>query len=92
MPSTTEPRQVTLKGVITAAAWDEQAKVSRVMLQCIDEQEYLVDGRDVGNELIALVQRPVVLTGVVSVQGRKKKVIRVSSYRVISDGSFWNGV
>jgi hypothetical protein len=69
---------ITVRGLLVPAGWDEQGNVVSVAVSTFDEDEYLLES-DAKEELVRLIRKRVVITGVPrSLSG--KKCLSVKSY------------
>jgi hypothetical protein len=71
----------TITGVIIPVEWDRQGNVTSVSISAFDEQEYLVQKRVKGAELIQHVRQDAEVVGWIEVEQGKKK-ITVKDYRL----------
>jgi hypothetical protein len=70
---------LTVKGLITPAAWDEKGNVVGIVISAFNEVEYAVDQSGKGEELFAFLRKKVVVTGEVRNENEGKK-IRIRTY------------
>lgn len=70
-----------IRGVIVPTAWDEQGTVTGVAISSHDENEYQVDPKGKGPELLLHIRKEVEATGVVR-EEEGKKIVRIRKYTV----------
>ncbi len=70
-----------IHGVIIPTAWDEQGNVTGIAISSHDENEYLVDPKGKGPELLLHIRKEVEAAGVVR-EEEGKKIIRIRKYTV----------
>ncbi|MGA1874288.1 MAG: hypothetical protein ACMUIA_01640 [bacterium] len=80
-----KPQEVTLTGIITPVEWDENDCVIAVALSTSDEEEYLIDDSDLGEELLEFTSQNVRVTGVLEEDEYGDKRIIVKRYKVFDD-------
>jgi hypothetical protein len=77
------PSKVTkIRGVIVPTAWDEQGNVTGIAISSHDENDYLVDQKGKGPELLLHIRQEVEAAGVVR-EDEGKKIVRIRKYTVI---------
>jgi hypothetical protein len=76
-----KPRKKTIvvKGVVVPTDWDEHGNVVTLAISSHDENEYMVDKKGKGKELLSLIRKEVEVRGVITEEDQKK-IIRVSKY------------
>ncbi len=72
----------TIRGTVTAAKWDDEDNVTGVMIVTEDDDEYYVDLKGTGKELLDLVDADVEITGAISKKGGTQQ-IAVKEYKEI---------
>ena len=76
------PSKVTkIRGVVIPTSWDDQGNVTGVAISSHDENEYQVDPKGKGPELLLHIRKEVEATGVVRDE-EGKKVVRIRKYTV----------
>jgi len=76
------PSKVTkIRGVIIPTAWDDQGNVTGIIISSHDENEYLVDHKGKGPELLPHIRKEVEAAGVVR-EEEGKKIVRIRKYTV----------
>ena len=68
-----------IKGIVIPAAWDQNGKIISLAIATDDEQEYLIETRQIFTKLKSLLREEVVVTGTIR-QTEKNKIIDVKSY------------
>jgi hypothetical protein len=68
-----------IKGIVIPAAWDQNGKIISLAIATDDEQEYLIETRQIFTKLRSLLREKVVVTGTIR-QTEKNKIIEVKSY------------
>jgi hypothetical protein len=76
------PSKVTkIRGIIIPTAWDEHGNVTGIAISSHDENEYQVDHKGKGPELLLHIRKEVEVAGVVR-EDEGKKVVRIRKYAV----------
>ena len=76
------PSKVTkIRGVIIPIAWDDQGNVTGIAISSHDENEYQVDHKGKGTELLLHIRKEVEAAGVVR-EEEGKKIVRIRTYTV----------
>lgn len=70
-----------IRGVIVPTAWDDQGNVTGIAISSHDENEYQVDPKGKGSELLPHIRKEVDAAGVVR-EEEGKKIVRVRKYTV----------
>jgi hypothetical protein len=74
------PSKVTkIRGVIVPTSWDEQGNVTGIAISSHDENDYLVDQKGKGPELLLHIRKEVEAAGVVR-EDEGKKIVRIRKY------------
>ncbi len=73
-------KEVTITGLVTAWEWDEDNNVTAVAVST-DDDDYVVDNNDLGEELMELIDHEVEVTGTVSTDEDDLKTIVVTKYK-----------
>ena len=81
MPWKHEKGLTTVTGVIIPADWARDGRITEVAISTHDEDEYLVQRREKGTELVRLLQKEVEVVGWAELD-QGKKTIRVKDYRL----------
>lgn len=64
----------TIAGVVTPAGWDEDGRVTAVMLSALDDEEYFIEN---GEKFLDLVHRNVQASGVVRRDRKRLRTIDI---------------
>lgn len=76
------PSKVTkIRGVVIPTAWDDQGNVTGIAVSSHDENEYQVDPKGKGPELLLHIRKEVEAAGVVR-EEEGKKIVRIRKYTV----------
>ena len=76
------PSKVTkIRGVVIPTAWDDQGNVTGIAISSHDENEYQVDPKGKGPELLSHIRKEVEAAGVVR-EEEGKKIVRIKKYKV----------
>jgi hypothetical protein len=67
-----------IKGIVIPAAWDQNGKIISLAIATDDEQEYIIETRQIFTKLKSLLREEVVVTGTIR-QTEKNKIIEVKS-------------
>jgi len=70
---------ITIRGLITPAAWDEEGNVIAITISTFDEEECLFDTHNMEKELMSHIRKQVDVTGAVRIDCGKK-IVRVVSF------------
>lgn len=70
-----------IRGVVIPTAWDDQGNVKGIAISSHDENEYQVDPRGKGPELLLHIRKEVEASGVVR-EEEGKKIVRIRKYMV----------
>ena len=74
------PSKVTkIRGVVIPTAWDNQGNVTGIAISSHDENEYQVDPKGKGPELLGHIRKEVEAAGVVR-EEEGKKIVRIRKY------------
>ena len=76
---------VKLKGIITAAEWDENNNIITFKLSTQDEEEYFIEYQKCGKKLFKFNLQYVEITGVVKENEYGEKLIFLESTRAIKE-------
>lgn len=78
-----KPRELTVKGTLFPAKWNESNEVVRLLIDTTDQDEYLIGPNQKGREMLALVHRDVEIVGTVKEGENGAFVLNVSHYRLL---------
>lgn len=70
-----------IRGVVIPTAWDEQGNVTGIAISSHDENEYQVDSKGKGPELLQHIRKEVEAAGIVR-EEEGKKIVRIRKYAV----------
>ena len=74
------PSKVTkIRGVIIPTAWDDHGNITAIAISSHDENEYQVDPKGKGPELLLHIRKEVEAAGVVR-EEEGKKIVRIRKY------------
>jgi hypothetical protein len=71
-----------IRGVVIPTAWDDQGNVTGIAISSHDENEYHVDPKGKGPELLLHIHKEVEAAGVVR-EEEGKKIVRIRKYTVM---------
>ncbi len=77
--------QVTIKGIVTPADWDEDGNITAVVISTPFEEEYLVEADGVREELLGLLGTEVIARGIVGTEKHGYKTIAVKQYELLEE-------
>lgn len=86
MKNKEECQLVKLRGIVTAAEWDEDNNIITFKLSTQDEEEYFIEYKKCGKKLLKFNLQYVEITGVVEENEYGEKLIIPENYKVIKDG------
>jgi hypothetical protein len=76
------PSKVTkIRGIIIPTAWDDHGNVTGVAISSHDENEYQVDHKGKGPELLLHIRKEVEAAGVIR-EDEGKKIVRIRKYTI----------
>ena len=67
-----------IKGIVIPAAWDQNGKIISLAIATDDEQEYLIETRQIFTKLKSMLREEIVVIGTIR-QTEKNKIIEVKS-------------
>ena len=70
-----------IRGVIIPTAWDDQGNVKGIAISSHDENEYHVDSKGKGPELLLHIRKEVEASGVVR-EEEGRKIVRIRKYTI----------
>jgi ABC-type sugar transport system substrate-binding protein len=85
MKGSSDQKQVTIRGIVTPANWDDDGNITAVAISTALEDEYVVNSDDIGGELLELIGAEVVATGTASSPERGSKAITLKKYELLQD-------
>lgn len=74
--------QITIKGILVPAEWDEEGNIIGLSIMTVDEKEYVVEEKTNGRGLFDLVRHEVELRGLAREEDGRKAIL-VESCRQI---------
>ena len=77
--------QITIKGIVAPADWDDDGNIIAVIISTPLEEEYLVDAGDLGEELLGLIGTEVVVRGTAGSDRDGFKTIAVKHCGVLEE-------
>lgn len=81
----TKPKELTVRGTIFPAKWDENRNVVNIVIDTTDEDEYLIDQNKNGRELLGFINRKVEITGTVRETDDNEFIFNVRTYTLLDD-------
>ncbi len=72
---TLSDRKETIRGVVVPEQWDDQFRVTEVLIACKGEREILVENLDSFPTLLSFTQTEAVFTGTVRQQGATEFIV-----------------
>jgi len=73
--------QVTLRGIVIPADWDERGNVVAVAISTYDEVECLVENHEKENELKSFIREEVEVSGILR-QEKNRLIMKIKEYRL----------
>jgi hypothetical protein len=70
-----------IRGVVIPTAWDDHGNVTGIAISSHDENEYQVDHKGKGSELLLHIRKEVEAAGVVR-EEEGRKIVRIRKYTV----------
>ncbi|WP_207682176.1 hypothetical protein [Desulfonema magnum] len=78
-------REITTKGIVIPAEWDEKGNPTVIAVATHEEQEYLIDKNDEkSDELLEILHQEIELTGVLGKKVKNRRTITVKKYFIRS--------
>lgn len=75
--------EVTLKGIIIVADWDENNNIVTICLSTPGEKDYIIENNGVEKELLGILGEEVTVTGIIKKDEFGKKIIAVERYKTL---------
>jgi hypothetical protein len=69
-----ENKQVRVRGLIIPANWDDKGDVTAITISTYEEEEYLIDNNEKGEQLLSLLRREVEVSGLMRKEEGNKKI------------------
>ena len=83
-------RKCEIQGLIVPVAWDEEGNPLSVAVATFDEDEYIVERDEKGDDLFGVLRKEVEVTGVVGIKDGAK-TIKVKKYLLIKKPELIDG-
>jgi len=77
-------REVTLKGIILPDHLNHNFNVTSIMLSTDREQDYAIEDNEIGRELKGHLRESAVVTGTIRKEDGRKRILTVTSYKIIA--------
>ena len=77
-------RSIVVRGLVCPTNWDSQDAVRQVSIVTLDEDQYEVDQRDVGDLFVQLAGAEVIARGHILPDYRRRKVMRIKSFSIVN--------
>jgi hypothetical protein len=74
---------VTIRGLLVPVDWDERGNITETAVSTYLEEEYLIEGNARGKALLPFLRQKLKVIGVVKMDDRGRKVVRVEEHEVI---------
>jgi hypothetical protein len=75
----------TIRGLLVPVDWDERGNITETAVSTYFEEEYLIERNARGEALLPFLRQKVKVVGLVSMDERGRKVVRVEEYEVIEE-------
>jgi hypothetical protein len=76
---------ITIRGLLVPVDWDEKGNITETAVSTYLEEEYLVEKNARGEALLPFLRQKVKVIGLVSMDDRGRKVVRVEQYEIIEE-------
>ena len=76
---------ITIRGLLVPVDWDERGNITETAVSTYFEEEYLIERNARGEALLPFLRHKVKVAGVVRMDDRGRRVIRVKEYEVIEE-------
>jgi hypothetical protein len=76
---------ITIRGLLVPADWDEKGNITETAVSTYFEEEYLVEMNARGEALLPFLRQKVKVIGLVRMDERGRKVIRVDEYEAVEE-------
>ena len=76
---------ITIRGLLVPVDWDEGGNITETAVSTYFEEVYLIERNDRGESLLPFLRQKVKVIGLVSVDDRGRKVVRVEQYEIIGE-------
>ena len=75
----------TIRGLLLPVDWDERGNITETAVSTYFEEEYLIESNARGEALLPFLRQKVKVVGLVSMDERGRKVVRVEEYEVFEE-------
>ena len=76
---------ITIRGLLVPVDWDERGNITGTAVSTYFEEEYLIERNVRGKALLPFLRQKVKVIGLVRMDDRGRKVVRVEEYEVIEE-------
>ncbi len=84
----TVDKLTTVRGIVIPVDWDEEGNMLAAAVSGSDEQEYMIEQDEKGEELLEFIRHEVEVDGVVRKAIKGRKTVTVKSYRLKMGGDW----
>jgi hypothetical protein len=76
---------ITIRGLLVPIDWDEKGNITEIAVSTYFEEEYLIEKNVREEASLPFLRQKVKVIGLVRMDARGRKVVRVEEYEVIED-------
>ena len=76
---------ITIRGLLVPIDWDEKGNITEIAVSTYFEEEYLIEKNVREEALLPFLRQKVKVIGLVKMDERGRKFVRVEEYEVIED-------
>jgi hypothetical protein len=76
---------ITIRGLLVPVDWDDKGNITETAVSTYLEEEYLVEKSARGEALLPFLRQKVKVIGLVRIDERGRKVIRVDEYEAVEE-------
>jgi len=76
---------IIIRGLLVPVDWDEEGNITETAVSTYFEEEYLIERNAKGEALLPFIRQKVKVIGLVGMDDRGRKVVRVEEYEVIEE-------
>ncbi|MCG6946774.1 MAG: hypothetical protein LJE87_15690 [Deltaproteobacteria bacterium] len=76
---------IVIRGLLVPVDWDEKGNITETAVSTYFEEEYRIERNVRGEALLPFLRQKVKVSGLVRIDNRGKKVVRVEEYEVIEE-------
>ena len=76
---------ITIRGLLVPVDWDERGNITETAVSTYFEEEYLIERNTRGEALLPFLRQKVKVIGLVGMDERGRKVVRVEEYELIEE-------